>query len=134
MLQDTTLPQKPINLRKFNIRLKMASLLDMTKVQDFIHGRLLEAPTEALQALDVLMRHRPSMLLATVGRSFFTRNDAKLLGDGAECWMGFHQSLRPARGKLLVNIDVSATAFYEPGTSVRLCILFPLFVVYWDTV
>ena len=30
-------------------------------------------------------------------------------------WQGFHQSLRPAKGQMLINLDVSATAFYQSG-------------------
>lgn len=104
-----------LNERKFTIVLKLSSLIDMQDLQNFIHGKASTTPHDALQAIDVLMRHRPSMTLTSVGRSFFTRSDSKLLGDGAECWMGFHQSVRPAKGRLLMNIDVSATAFFEPG-------------------
>ena len=101
--------------RVFTVRIKKAALINMEQLSKFLSGQLPYTPVDALQAVDVLMRQRPSMLLTTVGRSFFTRNDSKLLGNGAECWMGFHQSVRPAKGKLLVNVDVSATAFYEPG-------------------
>lgn len=53
----------------------------------------------AIMVLDVLIRHLPSMTYATVGRSFFTPQDAKPLANGAEVWQGFYQSARPAVGK-----------------------------------
>ena len=28
-------------------------------------------------------------------------------------WFGFHQSVRPSQWKMMLNIDVSATAFYK---------------------
>lgn len=28
-------------------------------------------------------------------------------------WFGFHQSVRPSHWKMMLNIDVSATAFYK---------------------
>ena len=105
------------NSRRFSVRIKECPAIDMNVLKNFVSSIIPthSPPFDALQALDVLMRHRPSMLLTSVGRSFFTRNDVRSLGDGAECWMGFHQSVRPAQGKLVVNIDVSATAFFEPG-------------------
>ena len=35
------------------------------------------------------------------------------LGGGREVWFGFHQSVRPSQWKMMLNIDVSATAFYK---------------------
>jgi eukaryotic translation initiation factor 2C len=68
-------------------------------------------------ALDVVMRHRPSMKYTTVGRSFFTHNCSEYLSEGAvEAWQGYYQSVRPAQGQMMVNIDISATAFYRPGS------------------
>ncbi|KAJ8910837.1 hypothetical protein NQ315_015572 [Exocentrus adspersus] len=34
-------------------------------------------------------------------------------GGGREVWFGFHQSVRPSQWKMMLNIDVSATAFYK---------------------
>ena len=35
------------------------------------------------------------------------------LGAGREVWFGHHQSIRASQWKLMLNIDVSATAFYK---------------------
>ncbi|KAG1714628.1 Protein argonaute-2 [Nymphon striatum] len=50
-----------------------------------------------------------------VGRSFFSAPDGYYhpLGGGREVWFGFHQSVRPSQWKMMLNIDVSATAFYK---------------------
>ena len=50
-----------------------------------------------------------------VGRSFFSPPEGYYhpLGGGREVWFGFHQSVRPAMWKMMLNIDVSATAFYK---------------------
>lgn len=52
----------------------------------------------ATMALDVLIRHLPSMRHVTVGRSFFTNAGAEPLFGGAEVWQGYYQSARPAQG------------------------------------
>jgi hypothetical protein len=59
------------------------------------------------------------MTYTPVGRSFFSAPDGYYhpLGGGREVWFGFHQSVRPSQWKMMLNIDVSATAFYkaQPG-------------------
>ena len=78
-------------------------------------GRTRTIPLDAIQALDVVMRHLPSMTYTPVGRSFFSSPDGYYhpLGGGREVWFGFHQSVRPSQWKMMLNIDVSATAFYK---------------------
>ena len=80
-----------------------------------ILGRARTIPFDAVQALDVVMRHLPSMTYTPVGRSFFSSPDGYYhpLGGGREVWFGFHQSVRPSQWKMMLNIDVSATAFYK---------------------
>lgn len=80
-----------------------------------LDGRLHGIPFETIQALDVVMRHLPSMRYAPVGRSFFSApvGQTPPLGGGREVWFGFHQSMRPSQWKMMLNIDVSATAFYR---------------------
>ena len=55
------------------------------------------------------------MRYAPVGRSFFSApvGQTPPLGGGREVWFGFHQSMRPSQWKMMLNIDVSATAFYK---------------------
>ena len=72
-------------------------------------------PLESVQALDVAMRHLASMRYTPVGCSFFSPPEGyhHPLGDGREMWLGFHQSVRPAMWKIMLNTDVSDTAFYK---------------------
>nr|CAD7588201.1 unnamed protein product [Timema genevievae] len=66
-------------------------------------------------AVDVIIRHFASMTYTPVGRSFFSApgHSTNPLGGGREVWFGFHQSVKPCQWKTLLNIDVSATAFYK---------------------
>lgn len=47
-----------------------------------------------------------------VGRSFFSSPEGydHPLGGGREVWFGFHQSVRPAMWKMILNIDGEAEA------------------------
>lgn len=69
----------------------------------------------AIMAMDVIIRHKPSSNHITVGRSFYTPQGNRPIYGGAEVWQGYYQSARPTRGQMLINVDLSATAFYEGG-------------------
>uniref|UniRef100_A0A670ZIN2 Argonaute RISC catalytic component 2 n=1 Tax=Pseudonaja textilis TaxID=8673 RepID=A0A670ZIN2_PSETE len=101
--------------RIFKVAIKWMSVVSLQALHDALSGRLPSVPFETIQALDVVMRHLPSMRYTPVGRSFFTASEgcSNPLGGGREVWFGFHQSVRPSLWKMMLNIDVSATAFYK---------------------
>ncbi|XP_023346536.1 protein argonaute-1 isoform X2 [Eurytemora carolleeae] len=105
--------------RSFMVMVSYEQKISLYDLLSSIEGRLREVPEDAAFALDVVMRHLPSMLYTPVGRSFFSppTNYFHPLGGGREVWFGFHQSVRPSHWKMTLNIDVSATAFYK-GQSV----------------
>ncbi|KAA8585990.1 hypothetical protein FQN60_007559 [Etheostoma spectabile] len=101
--------------RSFKVSIKWMSCVSLQALHEALSGRLPSVPFETVQALDVVMRHLPSMRYTPVGRSFFTPSEgcSNPLGGGREVWFGFHQSVRPSLWKMMLNIDVSATAFYK---------------------
>ncbi|EGT49576.1 hypothetical protein CAEBREN_20222 [Caenorhabditis brenneri] len=127
------LPQDPITIpvqlggetatdRQFEITIKYAGEISLSGLEDAMQGRIEDVPFEAVQAVDVILRHLPSLKYAPVGRSFFSPPVPHVdggfvpeskLGGGREIWFGFHQSVRPSQWKMMLNIDVSATAFYR---------------------
>ncbi|CAB4422806.1 unnamed protein product [Rhizophagus irregularis] len=109
--------------REFKIKIrKTGQGINMEELTQFLHarGRMTSNCQMAIMAMDVIIRHRPSTVHTTVGRSFYTPQGAQLLYGGAEVWQGYYQSARPTRGRMLINIDLSATAFYEPGPLVQI--------------
>ncbi|XP_041421427.1 protein argonaute-2 isoform X2 [Xenopus laevis] len=111
---EVTLPGEGKD-RIFKVAIKWMACVSLQALHDALSGRLPNVPFETVQALDVVMRHLPSMRYTPVGRSFFTASEgcANPLGGGREVWFGFHQSVRPSLWKMMLNIDVSATAFYK---------------------
>src|SRR5437868_3034421 len=75
-----------------------------------------------IMALDVLIRHEPSMKYAIAGRTFYTNAGSRALYGGVEVWQGYYQSVRPTLGKMMINIDLSATSFYESGGLVQMAV------------
>ncbi|KAJ3287814.1 argonaute 1 [Borealophlyctis nickersoniae] len=106
--------------KKFKMTIKKVGEINMQRLAMFLEGRLSETPLDAIMALDILLRHRPSLVYTTVGRCFYTPDSAAAIANGAQLWQGFHQSLRPSRGQMLINLDVSATAFYQPGPVIEM--------------
>src|SRR5256886_15498836 len=73
-------------------------------------------------SLDVLIHHKPSMMYAVAGRSLYTNQGSRALFGGVEVWQGYYQSARPTPGKMMINVDLSATAFYESGGLVQMVV------------
>ena len=101
--------------RQFTVDVKFETRVSIFELLSAMEGRARTMPENAANAVDVVLRHLPSMLYTPVGRSFFSppTNYYHPLGGGREVWFGFHQSVRPSHWKMTLNIDVSATAFYK---------------------
>lgn len=55
-------------------------------------------------------------------RSFFTDRETKDIGAGLQLWRGYFQSVRPASGKMLINVDISTGTMYKAGPLLGLCL------------
>ncbi len=67
---------------------------------------------------------QPTMNYPFNVRSFFTRQEQKDIGSGLVLWRGYFQSVRPAVGKMLINIDISTGTMYKPGPLIDICLEF----------
>merc|ERR1712242_224971 len=85
--------------RVFRVTMKWNAQVSLYALEEALEGRARTIPFDAVQALDVVMRHLPSMTYTPVGRSFFSSPDGYYhpLGGGREVWFGFHQSIRHPR-------------------------------------
>jgi len=55
-------------------------------------------------------------------RSFFTPRETMDIGMGIVLWRGYFQSVRPAIGRMLVNVDISTGTMYKPGNVLDICL------------
>ncbi|KAF8648141.1 hypothetical protein HU200_064994 [Digitaria exilis] len=106
----------PRREREYRVAIKFAARADLHHLRQFIAGRQADAPQEALQVLDVVLRELANQRYVPIGRSFYSPDIRKpqRLGDGLQSWCGFYQSIRPTQMGLSLNIDMSSTAFIEP--------------------
>ncbi|KAK2664613.1 hypothetical protein Ddye_003187 [Dipteronia dyeriana] len=106
----------PRRERDFKVVIKLAARADLHHLGLFLQGKQADAPQEALQVLDIVLRELPTTRYCPVGRSFYSPDLGRRqpLGEGLESWRGFYQSIRPTQMGLSLNIDMSSTAFIEP--------------------
>lgn len=74
------------------------------------------------QALNVVIRMEPTMKYPFNVRSFFTDRETKDIGSGLQLWRGYFQSVRPASGRMLINVDISTGTMYKAGPLLSLCL------------
>ncbi|KAJ8424584.1 hypothetical protein Cgig2_028562 [Carnegiea gigantea] len=83
----------PRRERDFKVVIKLAARVDLHHLGMFLQGRQADAPQEALQVLDIVLRELPTTRYTPVGRSFYSPD------------LGRRQPL---------GEDMSSTAFIEP--------------------
>ena len=66
----------------------------------------------------------PSLRYPFNGRTFYTDQETKPISEGVVLWRGYFQSVRPAVNRLLININISTGAMYQPGDLLSLCLNF----------
>ena len=57
-------------------------------------------------------------------RSFFTDTIRRDIGGGIVLWRGFFQSVRPAIGRIIINVDTATGVMYKPGRLMDLALEF----------
>jgi eukaryotic translation initiation factor 2C len=74
------------------------------------------------QALNVVVRMGPNLRWPFNVRSFFTDRETRDIGGGIVLWRGYFQSVRPAIGRMLINVDISTGTMYMPGPLIDLAL------------
>ncbi|GIX82236.1 protein argonaute-2 [Caerostris extrusa] len=86
---EVTLPGEGKD-RVFRVAIKWLAKVSLYALEEALEGRTRTIPLDVIQALDVVMRHLPSMTFTPVGRSFFSSPDTSynhpLGGRGSMVW------------------------------------------------
>lgn len=67
-----TLPGDSANERQFRVSVRWVSQVSLSLLEEAMEGRVRNVPYESVQAMDVILRHLPSLKYTPVGRSFFS--------------------------------------------------------------
>lgn len=109
--------RRPDELRSFGFKIRRVSNVNLAVLKDFVDGKLSYTPYDVISALEVILRHPMTANSIVVGRSIYEGSGAGAvpISGALDVWKGFFLSLRPAFGRLLLNVDTSATAFIAGG-------------------
>ncbi|KAJ7690020.1 argonaute-like protein [Mycena olivaceomarginata] len=127
---DVTLPGAPASSDRppkiYKIRLALVATVNTEFLHRFIQGQQSHDNTvsTALMALNVVIRMEPSQRFPVKGRSFFSSEGSKSIGADLVLWRGYFQIIRPAVGRMLINVDISTGVMYQPGPLINLCLSF----------
>ncbi|KAI9295202.1 Piwi-domain-containing protein [Neoconidiobolus thromboides FSU 785] len=100
----------------FTVFIKKVRIVKMEELHEYLKGNTPLTPNclVAVMALELAFRYKPSTMFTTVGRSIFTPENSRAIYGGLEVWQGYFQSCKPSIRKMLLNIDTTATCFYQP--------------------
>ncbi|KAJ7507898.1 argonaute-like protein [Mycena galericulata] len=123
-LADSTSSTSGKGPKVYKIKLTHVAEINPEVLKRFIDGDQSHDNTvlTAITALNVVIRMEPTMSYPFNVRSFFTNRETKDIGAGLELWRGYFQSIRPAMGKMLINVDISTGTMYKHGPLLRLCL------------
>ncbi|KAI9001051.1 argonaute-like protein [Trametes punicea] len=110
----------------YKVKLTHVATINPEVLARFLEGKQSHDNTvlTAITALNVVIRMEPSLKYPFNVRSFFTDREKKDIGSGIVLWRGYFQSVRPAIGRMLINVDISTGAMYKPGPLIRIAMEF----------
>lgn len=114
------------NKKTYKIRLTKVAEINPEVLARFLEGKQSHdnAVLTAITALNVVIRMEPTLNYPFNVRSFFTDKETKDIGSGIVLWRGYFQSIRPAIGRMLINVDISTGTMYKSGSLLKLCLEF----------
>lgn len=112
--------------KPYKVRLTKVAEINPEVLKGYLRGTQSHdnAVLTAITAFNVVVRMEPSLKYPFNVRSFFTDQETKDIGSGMILWRGYFQSVRPAVGRMLINIDISTGVMYKSGPLIDLCLDF----------
>ena len=113
----------PYNERSpfYRIKLKYIRAFNMSELTNHLSSsdadNILEDKVEFVQALDIVLGHQPklSSQIASIGANkHFDLSEKLDIGNGLHVLRGLFVSVRPATARMLVNVQIKHSVFYNP--------------------
>ncbi|KAH9853511.1 argonaute-like protein [Lenzites betulinus] len=110
----------------YKVKLTHVATINPEVLSRFLQGKQSHdnAVLTAITALNVVIRMEPTLKYPFNVRSFFTESEQKDIGSGIVLWRGYFQSIRPAIGRMFINVDISTGAMYKSGPLIRVAMEF----------
>lgn len=116
------------NTGKTNVRIGLRNVgagpVDFSGLKMLFAGQAPFNPAMAaeINVLQLILKQVPHQSYVQKGKSFYSPQGGLNLQNGIEIWRGFFQSMRPSPGRMIVNVDISATTFYAAGNLIEHCL------------
>lgn len=107
--------RRPGEMRDFQFKMRRVSSVNLELLKSFLDGKLDYTPYDVITSLEVIMRHPMCQQNVMVSRSIYNGKVFEPISGAIDVWKGFFLSLRPALGRMLLNVDTSVTAFIAAG-------------------
>ncbi|KAF9528278.1 argonaute-like protein [Crepidotus variabilis] len=110
----------------YHITLTKVATINNELLHRFVAGKQEydENISTAIMAHNVAIRMEPNLKHPFDKRSFYISDDRQNIGRGLELWRGIFQSVRPAIGRIIINVDLKAGVFFKAGSLLALCMDF----------
>lgn len=105
-----------LSSQMYAVSIKIMNELKLSKLEDYLSGKVPHVPREILQGMDVVMKENPSKYRVSIGRHFYS-SSFKFEDDlkhGIAAHRGFQSTLRPTSQGLALCVDSSVLAFRKP--------------------
>ncbi|KAI4302891.1 hypothetical protein MLD38_038587 [Melastoma candidum] len=97
----------------FICTITLVNELKLSKLKDYLCGKLSLIPRDILQGMDLVMKENPAKNMISLGRNFYPVKHCEEddLGRGIAAFRGFQHSLKPTSQGLALSLDYSVLAF-----------------------
>ncbi|KAJ3061953.1 eukaryotic translation initiation factor 2C, 2, partial [Podochytrium sp. JEL0797] len=101
----------------FTVAIKFASVVEMEALHEYVTTGEGDFPSVAMNVLQLALAERPNLLFTSFHKSthwgfYDAYNPQFNISDGLNLGQGWKQSVKATLGELLLNVDISNTAFY----------------------
>ncbi|BGP10139.1 hypothetical protein JCM10049v2_006022 [Rhodotorula toruloides] len=121
--------------RTFTVTIRFTRPIDLARLGVFVRGEGLGEPSfpdqsqvqSAIQALNVLIQHGPTLLYPSRQASFFLppmRQEEASIARGLAMWRGFVSSVRMGPGRVFLNLDIASQPMVQAGNLPRVVLNF----------
>ncbi|KAI9467034.1 argonaute-like protein [Lactarius psammicola] len=107
----------PMGTEVFTVCLTHVASIKPEILQRFLRGEQSRdnMVMKAIAVLNLVVRMEPNLRYPSKSRSFFMDRETRDIGGGIVLRRGYFPSVRPAIGRMVINIDISTGATYMPG-------------------
>ncbi|KAL1538441.1 Protein argonaute-2 [Salvia divinorum] len=110
------LSAEDFSTQTYVVSIKIMNELKLSKLEDYLSGKVPYVPRDILQGMDMVMKENPSRYRISIDRYFYPSSFRAEddIGSGMAAYRGFQSTLRPTAQGLALCLDCSVMACRKP--------------------